>query len=355
MSMNDTVIPNRIDVTSTDDVTIDVSATDKIRIKPEFENNNITRPIAKNQIEIIELQANASVTPFDHDSLLSDTFSDADGYNDTVDTGNTTAGFSTDKYTTTTEAKIFSEEIDDRENPNYTSGGQATWFALDFTPASNVTVKKVSLKFGTKEGSGCDVTAHIYSDDGADSPNVSLKEIETIGKASINASAWNDFEDVDGVALTQGTKYWLVFIPSDGGGVNRFNLRQRNGAGIGHDYSVDGGSNWGSEANTTNFRVYSNATGDVLVQCDLATITGSVTDVELVCNCPDRETGDDVTFDVVDGSANTDTGIALNTKFTLVNLTGNPEIIKINLEPKATTPTGGYPSVKTYALKVWKS
>jgi len=53
---------------------------------------------AQQQIDIIELQANASVTPFDHDTLISDTFSDADGYKDSVNTDNTDATFNTNKY-----------------------------------------------------------------------------------------------------------------------------------------------------------------------------------------------------------------------------------------------------------------
>ena len=53
---------------------------------------------AEQQIEIIELQANASVTPFDHSTLLSDTFNDADGFLDSVNTTNTTANFNSTKY-----------------------------------------------------------------------------------------------------------------------------------------------------------------------------------------------------------------------------------------------------------------
>ena len=45
----------------------------------------------RGQLEIIELQANTSVTPIDHDSMILETFSDADGYNNLVNTGNTTA------------------------------------------------------------------------------------------------------------------------------------------------------------------------------------------------------------------------------------------------------------------------
>lgn len=54
--------------------------------------------IIKQELAIIELQANTEVTPIDHDTLLSDTFSDADGYKDSVDTENTTADFNVSLY-----------------------------------------------------------------------------------------------------------------------------------------------------------------------------------------------------------------------------------------------------------------
>lgn len=60
--------------------------------------NQLIQDFGEHEIEIIELQANASVTPIDHESTMSDTFSDADGYNDSVNTTNTTATFSTNKY-----------------------------------------------------------------------------------------------------------------------------------------------------------------------------------------------------------------------------------------------------------------
>ncbi|MBU0959709.1 MAG: hypothetical protein KKB31_07220, partial [Nanoarchaeota archaeon] len=58
----------------------------------------LVREVAEHEIEIIELQANASLTPFDHDTLISDTFSDTTGYNNLVNIGNTTAIFDTNKY-----------------------------------------------------------------------------------------------------------------------------------------------------------------------------------------------------------------------------------------------------------------
>ena len=54
--------------------------------------------IIKQELAIIELQANTEVTPIDHDTLLCDTFSDADGYKDSVDTENTTAKFNVGLY-----------------------------------------------------------------------------------------------------------------------------------------------------------------------------------------------------------------------------------------------------------------
>jgi hypothetical protein len=45
---------------------------------------SLVREVAEHEIEILELQANASIAPFDHDTMISDTYSDADGYENTV-------------------------------------------------------------------------------------------------------------------------------------------------------------------------------------------------------------------------------------------------------------------------------
>lgn len=49
-------------------------------------------------IAILALQANASLTPADYDTMFLDKFTDNTGYDNTVDTGNTTASFLTNVY-----------------------------------------------------------------------------------------------------------------------------------------------------------------------------------------------------------------------------------------------------------------
>lgn len=53
---------------------------------------------AMRNFQIIQLQANAAITADDYDGVILDLFSDADGYDNTVNTGNTTALFDTDEY-----------------------------------------------------------------------------------------------------------------------------------------------------------------------------------------------------------------------------------------------------------------
>ena len=76
------------------------------------------------------------------------------------------------------------------------------------------------------------------------------------------------------------------------------------------------------------------------------------TNTELIVNSPDTETGATITYDIVDTSANTDTGLSIETYNPIVNLISNPTILKINLNP-ISEGANNTPSVKTYCLKVW--
>jgi hypothetical protein len=80
------------------------------------------------------------------------------------------------------------------------------------------------------------------------------------------------------------------------------------------------------------------------VENALPTITGTVTDTQMVIN----GTIDGLTYELEDAGFNVDTGLAFNTKNPLVNLTGNPTIMRIKY-------TGTSSEVKTWALKLFKS
>ena len=364
MGMNDTIIPVRIDASSVDGVTLDVNGADKITIKPEFENDNITTPIAENQIEIIEIQADNSYTPIDHDSLISETFSDADGYNGYVNTGNTTAEFDAgtklykvspgieEEYTTLTDDAIILGA----------SGGSLFHCSQCFELTKARDINKISIYAGTKTGSAGNVTLEIRTDD-TDKPSITVLATKTVTMASITINSWNEFEFPAPVSLSATTKYWIVAYSDQIAGVSpNFSWKGL----VAGDYakghsavSADAGTNWnGYLTRDFSFKVHFSITGGVFIENDLPTITGEITHVQLVANCPNREANDGVTFDLIDTDSAEDMGIALNTKHALVNpdgtkITGGK--IKINLIPKAISPTEGYPSCKSYAFKLWKS
>jgi len=57
----------------------------------------LTSPL-DNELNILDLQQATAITPVTYSGSRTDVFSDADGFVDSVDTGNTTAKFDTDKY-----------------------------------------------------------------------------------------------------------------------------------------------------------------------------------------------------------------------------------------------------------------
>ena len=160
-------------------------------------------------------------------------------------------------------------------------------------------------------------------------------------------------------ALTKGTKYVCMFTSDV---TNSFILRtsqhttQKYPDGNRVHKTESGG--FSNETNDLSFDLAASvgtaAESTKIIECTLPSITGTVTDTQLIVRAPDRETGDSITYDVANATQ-TDAGKALDTKHVLVNLTTNPTKIKINLVPKSTTPTDGFPSTKTYALKLWKS
>lgn len=294
--------------------------------------------IAEQEIEIIELQANATVTPLDHDSLVSDTFSDADGYGDTVDTANTDSLFDTNKYSRfpqVSETSPFTH--DNNEAGTVMSGEKVT---------TNSAVDIISL---TKE-SGCNATkAYIHN-----AGKTLIDSATFVGDVATFATP---------VSLTTATDYFFT-VDYEGGS---FTARY-GGSGSATDktylyWKESGYWNGGSWAqHQTGYNIVSAqiaaGTSDTSVRIDLPTITGTVTHTELIVNDPDREAGDEIDYNLIDTDTTTDSDLAVDTKNDLVTCDGTKITggqININLKGKATTPTNGYPSVKTFALKIWKS
>lgn len=380
--ISDTVIPSKVDSTAVDGVSIDLNSNSKLEIKQTWENNNITIPLAQQEIEIIELQATATVTPIDHDSFVSDTFSDATGYKNSVATGTTTAIFSVNKYN---DVKVIF--ADNCESGSLSDKWDTSAGTIEYSSDKAKTGSK-SLRLTGSGGYSCatgknvlsitsfPTTLEFYYYDTGNAQHIhscglitsSTQEL-TINKTSASAtnyvyrnSASATYVDT-GVAFSLGW-HLFKFVITSASKVDLYidNTKVADQITTMVDYSstqpkIKIYTSSGSEnyMYVDNFQVYEgNIIGQCLVDITLPTITGTVTHTELLCNCPDRETGDNVTYKLKNATQS-DTSLALNTKNAVTNLTSVPTGIEINLIPKNTDPTLGTPSVKSYCLKLWKS
>lgn len=324
--------------------------------------NQLIQEISDNDIEIIELQANASLTPIDHDSTITDTFSDSTGYLNSVNTGNTTATFDTNKYKNNTETtNSFGGTGQGR---TWGNGASQNYKSSSFIPNRTSVITSISNCELKKDGNpNITLTFGIYSDDGSGKPDTLLETAtETIDSSTDLTTSYTakTFNFSTGVSVTSGTKYHFVGWITSGSGDSLNNIVVNTGTNIGEDiYISSDGTTWDIQSSDEGMQmiVTFDSTETQIVEIDLSAISGTITHTQLICNTPNREEGDNVTYDLIGADSSKDTSLSLDTKHELINVGGlqvSEGKIKINLVPKVTNPTVGVPSVKTYCLKVWK-
>ena len=307
----------------------------------------------EHELEIIELQANSTLTPIDHDTLISDTFSDDDGYLDSVNTANTNAVFDTNKYKAGT-ATVKQTIGADSANAVWGSAGYLH-LSSDFTASGNHEFNKVTIEI---RYSGTPLTGtgvlKLYAESGTKPTGSALWTSETLDLTTVTGSMLPYEFTGSGdssYTMTSATKYCLVFEPSSQGG----DYVVTRGVGSGGTIWYWNGSAWGNNTTFQTYAIFELTTAvGIQVEIDLPAISGTVTHTQLLVNDVDRETGDDIQYELYDDT-DTDTALELDTKNAIVNLTENPTVLRILLIPKTTSPTAGYPSLKTYCLKLWKA
>ena len=270
---------------------------------------------AEQEIEIIELQANATLTPIDHDSSFSETFSDANGYLNSVDTVNTTSTFVGGSI-----GYVGRLTIAHTQTP-YASGDGHSKQGFFITPSTDCVL------LGFNKHASCNATTgYLY---------------DTIGPSQIyKTTGFTNFSTPQ--SLTGGTQY-IICMDSDGLDFNRFHFHDSTPETTGIITWDDGCSTLGSSLLGYNIlSVILAGTGTVVL--DLPTITGTVTATQLLIN---GESSNGTTYELEDVGTNTDSGLSLNTKNDILTLTTNPT--KLTL----TCPAGDY--VKSVVLKLWKS
>lgn len=330
MGSETTVIPTII---VGDGETIEQNSDGEIAVKKTYQES-LAQSIAEAEIEIIQIQAALTYTPIDHDSLISDTMSDTNGYENSVDTANTTARW--------TGALVYA-----RQSAN---GTQATGKTLSSSGAVTesqgyrfTAIGNWSIVSATKHASCTATRCRLFTDAGA-----------VLGTASFSGTTATFSSPI---ALTNNTVY-RIEADNSGASYTRQYL-----ASAGYVFATtgmqftSGSSNQAGTSDTNAYNLVSfDAQGNTntqVVKANLGTITGIVSAVQLVLNCPNRETGDNVTFDITDGTT-TLTNQVVGQKITWTG-SSNPSSININLVPKSPTYTDGTPSIKTYALKIWKA
>ncbi len=95
-----------------------------------------------------------------------------------------------------------------------------TYYATMWTPAANITVKQIVLPIYAKSGSGI-VTVTVYGNSSGgigDQPDTLSKLAEGKKAIGIKTEAEDVLVSIDSVALTAGTKYWVVVRCENGTG-----------------------------------------------------------------------------------------------------------------------------------------
>ena len=304
-------------------------------------SNGLSDTVVEHEIEIIELQANAGTEPFDHDSLISDTYSDSDGYDNTVNTGNTDANFDSNKY---------ERDNDTGVEQNHAVAFTNTDGARSVPEGVKILINNTAYKIlAIGKDPLCTADEAYILDSGKNIIATTDNFVGNIAKFS------------QPIELVAASAYYLAVDKPSG----TYNGRNEGAgspaypiAGTEFNYTT------GFAANIDDATVLYNVTTayaftaqpSKLIEHDLPTITGSVVETQLIVRDSDRESGDEVNYQLEDGSANVDQDLELNTLNPITALVSNPTKMRIKLIPANTTnPVDGSPAVRTYALKLWKS
>lgn len=127
--------------------------------------------------------------------------------------------------------------------------GAAYAAAVQFTPASNTTVKKLSAGVGYVSGDHS-VTLTLYADSGSNTPGAVLASGSTTTSVPYGACCGVTNVKIKGTSLTGGTPYWIA-ISTTGANFNAAGFSEVDQVNP-HNvaYSSDGGATWGGATTT---------------------------------------------------------------------------------------------------------
>jgi len=269
---------------------------------------------AEQQIEIIELQANAGLPPFDHDTLVTDTFSDSTGYINTVNTGSTTAQFNTNNYRNTTV---------DQNSPLYSQNASVSNPIMSGYCTCEGYISQVILRTGSSTNKTCTIrnqAGTIIAQKTQASTTTIFNFVPADYSQLLNNETWT-------VQLTLTSIYVKTDFP---GYDSPFGT-----------WGIDPGV-YISSADTNNGTTFTAYPTNLYVVIDLPSIAGTVTDFAILSN------GTGIpTYDITDG-ATSQTGLTADGTKVVSTLAGVPTSITFYMDTAQTT-------FKTYCLKLWKA
>lgn len=371
--------------------------------------------LLEQSIEIIEIQANGSLTPLTKTDVISETASDSTGYNNMINLTGTTATFSTNKYTrqvsTVVETAWYTGDsvlTDSGSSPQITltagigqayetvsmklgtgcfkfNGNVNSAYVIPYNAKFLIGTGEYAMAFWFKGSTGnqfliSNYTADVGSWDMLINTNGKVIYFEEGSGGGSITSATNvcdgNFHHIIINRQNDGKTYMYIDGSSEGTPFNSTcDIKAHDDIYIGKSYSNTSPVANGTLIDDLRFYVglgltlgqistlWNNGNGttaslggeaDGEIEIDLATISGTVTHTEMMCRTPDRESGDSVTYRLENATQNDDNQ-PLATKNALVNLTSNPTKAFIKLTRKSASPSSGVPSWRTMSMRVWKT
>ena len=285
----------------------------------------------KQAMAILILEANASVSHQDYSTMFLDKFSDATGYDNTVDTGNTTGLFSTNKYVNSTAGAETTDESELANIDNF-SMTDKSGFKIVTTTACNLS----RITFDADHG--CTKAYLLASDE------------SVLATANINGNV----AEFDNVALTNATTYYVV---GDHDGANWTGKVEQSPTYPTNKTNINytGGFLNGADEDNRTYLIDSVTTNtytgiNKIIQTTPITVTTAQTHHQVLCKNAINGTGS-ITYDIsFDNGSTWDTGQAFNTKNARAGTTGTQMIIKLNLNAGASS---GLVSAEDYAVMLW--
>ena len=274
----------------------------------EIDTTEIQTLIQENAINILINSAGATTTLNDWDTMEADIFTDSDGYLDTIDTGNTTAVFSSDKYTTS------SNTADENSITGWGNGNTTYYRGFDITATNNC-----NLVSATKESSCTATKCYIYN-----------ASNELLGTATFSG----DIATFSNVSLTASVSY-RIGVGKDGA-----YYMGRSSAGQSYPIAKTNITYTGACANIITggnndcaynlLSITTSISSDSIVQTNTETITANPTAHQVYCKNTTTGTGT-ATYNIsFDNGSTWVTNQTFNTKNKSVH-NGTQLILKVNL------------------------